>query len=127
MLLFMRNSGSAFSIPVGLAFCAMAYAQNLTWLGGGPLPPANTEVKAIAQRSDGRVVIGTKTGGTYVSNAAKSSWGDQAVGLTGGEGQDVKAITVLPDATGTIFVGTKDGVFRSSNGALSFAASRVGL
>ncbi len=91
------------------------------WVGGGPLPPNNTDLKSLAQLPDGRLLAGTKTGGIFISNPEISKWETNAFGLTAGDGQDAKSIAVLE--SGMVVVGTKDGVFYSEDSGETFTRS----
>lgn len=95
------------------------------WLGGGPLPPNNSEIKSIIKRTDGRLVVGTKTGGVFIGDDGLTKWEIQALGFTAGDGRDVKSLLALPD--GTLLAGTKNGVFRSVDGGERFIRSSEGL
>lgn len=95
------------------------------WLGGGPLPPANTEIKSIAVNSNGLVIVGTKSGGTFMSDREISKWEIQSFGFPAGEGQDIKSLVVLDNDE--ILAGTKFGVFRSKDHGETFERSSSGL
>lgn len=109
----------------GLIGCISIHTASAQWLGGGPLPPNNTEVKAIAKSPGGKIVIGTKTGGVFVSNNDVSKWETQSFGLPGGDGQDAKSIIVLENDS--ILVGTKFGVFQSQDNGKNFVRTSTGL
>lgn len=96
------------------------------WVGGGPLPPTNTEIKSLAKLPDGRLAGGTKSGGVFISNKNMTKWDIQAKGLYGGAGQDVKSMLLL-DGGETFLVGTKDGVFRSTDNGQNFFRTSDGL
>lgn len=99
-------------------------AEDITWRSVGPGGGGWIEAIACDPRDPDTIYLGCDVGGFYVSRDAGRSWAMRNQGLND---RFVECIAVQPGDGGTLLLGMEGGVFRSTDGGVTWQWQRDGF
>ncbi len=99
-------------------------AEDIVWRPVGPGGGGWIEAIACDPQDPDTIYLGCDVGGFYVSRDSGRSWTTQNQGLND---RFVECIAVQPGASGVLLLGMEGGVFRSTDGGLTWQWQRDGF
>lgn len=104
--------------------CSAAFAGDLTWRNVGPGGGGWIQALACDPRDPDTLYLGCDVGGFYLSHDAGKTWTIHNEGLTD---YFVQCLAVHPKDSRTLLLGSEGGIFRSTDGGLTWQRQGQGF
>jgi photosystem II stability/assembly factor-like uncharacterized protein len=110
-------------LPMVMIFVASASAASAAWVSQGPFggPVDSVAVDAVNHA----VYAGNFGGGVLKSTDAGLHWAPVNAGFGNGGEMTINGLAASPSASGRLIVGTQNGVWLTTNGGASWAATNL--